>query len=171
MKALKNRRSREDDGVKIWTLKLLSRGFAPGFGVAAFCFACVMAVAVSGTAQAQSEQGEISVELNKLEDIDSGCRVYVVVNNQTESEFETLQLELVLFKTDNIVDQRILLELAPLRKQKRMVKLFGLEKIKCDAIGSFLVNDVLECRSGGAAVDNCLGKLAVSSRATAKFSK
>ena len=53
------------------------------FGVAACCLAGAMAMTFSTGAVAQSEQGEISVELNKLEPIDTGCRVYVVVNNRT----------------------------------------------------------------------------------------
>lgn len=115
--------------------------------------------------------GAISVELNKLESIDAGCRIYVVVNNQTDSEFDTLKLDLVLFRGDGIVDQRFFVDLAPLRKQKRIVKLFELDKVKCDDIGSFLVNDVVECRSGTEAVENCLGELEVSSRTSAKLSK
>ncbi len=123
-------------------------------------------------AAAQSENNTpISVELNKLETIDTGCRIYVVVNNETDSEFETLKLDLVLFKTDGIVDQRFFVDLAPLRKQKRIVKLFELGKVQCDEIGSFLVNDVVECRSGTEAVENCLARLDVTSRASAKLSK
>jgi len=82
-----------------------------------------------------------------------------------------LKLDLVLFRTDDIIDQRFFVDLAPLRKQKRIVKLFELGKVKCDDIGSFLVNDVVECRSGSDVVENCLTRLAVSSRASAKLSK
>lgn len=134
-------------------------------GAVALCLGAVAAVA-------QTEAGTpISVELNKLETIDSGCRIYVVVNNETDSEFDTLKLDLVLFRTDGIVDQRFFVDLAPLRKQKRIVKLFELGNVKCDDIGSFLVNDVVECRKGTEAVENCLAQLAVSSRASAKLSK
>ncbi|MCH9809257.1 MAG: hypothetical protein K0U74_16145 [Alphaproteobacteria bacterium] len=151
---------------------MMSRGVARLSGLAALGVALGLLFAPSTTAMAQSEQGQISVELNKLENVDQGCRYYIVVNNQTDTEFQTLQLELVMFKTDNIIDQRIALDLAPMRKQKRMVKLFTMESIKCEDIGSILVNDALECRgNGGTTVDNCLGKLAISSRATAKFTK
>lgn len=135
------------------------------------CAAVLLALGPA-TAIAQSEDSApISVELNKLETIDTGCRIYVVVNNATDSEFETLKLDLVLFKTDGIVDQRFFVDLAPLRKQKRIVKLFELGKVQCDEIGSFLVNDVVECRSGTEAVENCLARLDVTSRASAKLSK
>lgn len=151
-------------GIRRWSLQ---SGLTCGLFCAAFALA-----AGSVNAIAQSETGgPISVELNKLEPIDTGCRIYVVVNNETESEFETLKLDLVLFKTDGIVDQRFFVDLAPLRKQKRIVKLFELGKVQCEEIGSFLVNDVVECRSGNEAVENCLGRLDVTSRASAKLSK
>ena len=140
--------------------------------VAVAALASVLALGLVAAASAQSEDSTpISVELNKLETIDSGCRIYVVVNNETDTEFDTLKLDLVLFRTDDIVDQRFFVDLAPLRKQKRIVKLFELGKVKCDDIGSFLVNDVVECRSGSDVVENCLSRLAVSSRASAKLSK
>ena len=140
--------------------------------VAVAALASVLALGLVAAASAQSEDSTpISVELNKLETIDSGCRIYVVVNNETETEFDTLKLDLVLFRTDDIIDQRFFVDLAPLRKQKRIVKLFELGKVKCDEIGAFLVNDVVECRSGSDVVENCLSRLAVSSRASAKLSK
>lgn len=163
---------REDVSVKIWNKLGASGMFFNGRRITgAICAGLVLAFG-SAVAEAQSESGTpISVELNKLESIDTGCRIYVVVNNETDAEFDTLKLDLVLFKTDGIVDQRFFVDLAPLRKQKRIVKLFELGKVKCEDIGSFLVNDVVECRSGTEAVDNCLARLDVTSRATAKLSK
>lgn len=160
--------------MKIWNKLGMSR-IARGVGrVGGLVFACAGLILALGSAGAiaQSENATpISVELNKLEPIDNGCRIYLVVNNQTDSEFDTLKLDLVLFKTDGIVDQRWFLDLAPLRKQKRIVKLFELGNVKCDELGSFLVNDVVECRSGSEAVENCLAKLDLTSRASAKLSK
>lgn len=118
-----------------------------------------------------TENGQIEVELNKLETIDTGCRIYVVVNNKSDTEFKTLKLDLVLFRTDGIVDQRFFVDLAPLRKEKRIVKLFELSKVACNDIGSFLVNDVVECRNTTESVDNCLSRMSVSSLAKAKLSK
>jgi len=160
--------------VKIWNKLEISRSNFRGGRLprlAAVAAGVILAFGSAG-AIAQSENATpIAVELNKLEAIDTGCRIYVVVNNQTESEFDTLKLDLVLFKTDGIVDQRFFVDLAPLRMQKRIVKLFELGNVKCDDIGSFLVNDVVECRSGTEAVENCLAKLDVTSRASAKLSK
>ncbi len=115
--------------------------------------------------------GTIAVELNRLEPIDNGCRLYLVVDNQTRMPFSTLQLDLVLFRTDGVVDQRFFVDLAPLRKEKRIVKLFEIEKVKCTEVGSLLVNDVNECRSDKEAVSDCLPLLSASSLASAKMMK
>jgi hypothetical protein len=120
---------------------------------------------------AAQDGAQVGVELNKLETIDNGCRIYVVVDNKSDTEYKTLKLDLVLFRTDGIVDQRFFVDLAPLRKQKRIVKLFELSKVSCDDIGSFLVNDVVECRSDAESMDNCLARLSVSSLTKAKLSK
>lgn len=122
-------------------------------------------------APSQQEAAQIAVELNKLETIESGCRIYVVVDNKSETDFKTLKLDLVLFRTDGIVDQRFFVDLAPLRNQKRIVKLFELNKVACDEIGSFLVNDVVECRSEAENIDGCLARMSVSSLAKAALTK
>lgn len=147
--------------------------------------ACLMAVQLAPGVMAQEQEQEqeavteapsqettqIAVELNKLETIESGCRIYVVVDNKSETDFKTLKLDLVLFRTDGIVDQRFFVDLAPLRNKKRIVKLFELNKVACDDIGSFLVNDVVECRSETENIDGCLARMSVSSLAKAPLTK
>ena len=114
----------------------------------------------------------IGVELNKLETLKNGCRAYVVVNNKSQTEFKTLKLDLVLFRPDGIIGRRFAVDLAPVRPTKRSVKLFDLDGVACDQVGSFLINDVLECsKQGGGDEPNCLGRLSVSSLAKAQLSK
>ena len=46
-----------------------------------------------------SSTGEgITLELNKLETSDKGCRAYVVVTNATQTAFDSYKLDLVLFR-------------------------------------------------------------------------
>jgi hypothetical protein len=51
------------------------------------------------------------------------------------------------------------------------VKLFDLEGTDCDQIGSFLVNDVIECRAATGQANDCLARLKVKSLTKAQFSK
>lgn len=113
----------------------------------------------------------ISVELNKLETLDTGCRAYVVVTNTTDAAYATLKLDLVMFKPDGVIGRRFAVDLAPLRKDKRSVKLFDLSGIGCDDVGNLLINDVLECRNDEGPVEDCLSRLSVTSLTKASLSK
>lgn len=112
----------------------------------------------------------VSLELNKLETTEKGCRAVVVVNNQTDTAYQTLKLELVMFE-GGVFTRRIAVDLAPVRPQKRSVKLFEIDNIACDKITELLINDVMDCKTDAGAVDSCLQRLSVSSLASAKLSK
>ncbi|MBX9683652.1 MAG: hypothetical protein K2X41_07665 [Hyphomicrobium sp.] len=113
----------------------------------------------------------MSVELNKLETFDKGCRAYIVVNNTTDQSYQALKLDLVLFQTDAVIGRRFALDLAPLKAQKKSVKLFEIDQMACDKIGSFLINDVIDCKTEAGPVDACLQRLATSSLSTVQLSK
>lgn len=113
----------------------------------------------------------ISLELNKLEASDKGCRAYVVVSNPTGTTYDAYKLDLVMFQPDGIIGRRFALDLAPLKPSKRTVKLFDLDGTQCDGIGSFLINDVLECRSGAGPVSDCLASMKVNSLTKVEISK
>jgi hypothetical protein len=117
------------------------------------------------------QDGGISLELNKLEASDKGCRAYVVVSNPTNTSYDAYKLDLVMFQPDGIIGRRFAVDLAPLRPSKRTVKLFELDGTKCDGIGSFLVNDVMECHSDAGPVKDCLASLKVNSLTKVEISK
>jgi hypothetical protein len=113
----------------------------------------------------------ISLELNKLEPSDKGCRAYVVVNNRSATAYDAYKLDLVMFQSDGVIGRRFAVDLAPVRPSKRTVKLVELDGANCDNIGSFLVNDVMECRTSTGPADDCLGRLSVSSLTKTQISK
>jgi hypothetical protein len=115
--------------------------------------------------------GGISLELNKLEASEKGCRAYVVVSNPTDTTYEAYKLDLVMFQPDGIIGRRFAVDLAPLRPSKRTVKLFDLDGTQCDGIGSFLINDVMECRSSAGPVKDCLASMKVNSLTKVEISK
>ncbi len=133
--------------------------------------AATSAMLVAQTSLAQDAQPKtdqpagdtsVSLELNKLEPSDKGCRAYVVVSNTSSTTYDAYKLDLVMFQSDGVIGRRFALDLAPLRPSKRTVKLFELDNTSCDNIGSFLVNDVLECRAASGPVTDCLAGLKVS---------
>jgi hypothetical protein len=135
--------------------------------------------ALLGVAQAIAQPARpvdappISIELNKLEKPDarpgaaaSDCRVYVVLDNRSADSFQALQLDLIFFRTDGVIGRRLAVDMAPLPPAKKAVKLFDVAGMECPTIGQVLVNDIMACRdAAGKAVDDCLNKIALSSRA------
>jgi hypothetical protein len=137
---------------------------------------CLLVSAAShaqdATTQAHSESGDgITLELNKIEKSDKGCRAYVVVTNPTPTSYDAFKLDLVMFQTDGIVGRRFALDLSPVRPDKRSVKLFDLDGAQCEEIGSFLVNDVMECRTSAGPATDCLSRLKVKSLTKVEISK
>jgi hypothetical protein len=115
--------------------------------------------------------GGIVVELNKLEASDKGCRVYVVVTNPSDASYDAYKLDIVMFQPDGIIGRRFSVNLAPLRPSKRTVKPFELDGTKCDGVGSFLINDVMECHASSGPVDDCLANMKVNSLTKVEISK
>jgi hypothetical protein len=113
----------------------------------------------------------LSVELNKLEPQGSGCRAYLVVQNDDATAYQSYKLDIVLFQQDGVIGRRFAMDLAPLKPQKRTVKLFDLDNIACDKIGSFLINDVVECKADAGPLDNCLAGMTVKSLTNVQLSK
>lgn len=115
--------------------------------------------------------GAIAIELNKLETQGSQCRAYFVITNKNGANYQELKLDLVLFKPDGVIGRRFAVELAPLKSNKRTVKLFELADTACDDVGSLLINEVMGCRADSGPVDDCLNAISVSSLTKAQLTK
>lgn len=113
----------------------------------------------------------VSLELNKLEPYDKGCRTYMVVNNTSETAYQSFKLDFVLFQPDGVISKRIALDLAPIKPAKRTVKLFELEGVACEKISSILINEVMECKTDAGAQADCLTRISTSSLTPVQISK
>ena len=118
-----------------------------------------------------AEPAGLTVELNKLEPQGNGCRAYLVVNNESATQYQTLKLDLVLFQPDGVIGRRFAIDLAPLKPSKRAVKLFDLDGVACDKIGSFLINEVVECKSDAGPLNDCLAGITVKSLTPIQLTK
>jgi hypothetical protein len=111
----------------------------------------------------------IRLELNAAEAVQNRCRLSFVVENPSDQNIDGLTLDLVLFNREGSIQQRLLAELAPVRRAKTMVKAFEVEG-ECARIGSILLNDVTVCLPP--ALGDCLDRLALAARVpTIKFFK
>ncbi len=143
----------------------------PPFQAAALAVVTLAASTTSWAAARAQDATAVRVELNKLEPLDRSCRAYLVIDNAAPLDYDALKLDLFMFRTDGIIGRRFAVDLGPLKGAKRTVKLFDLAGTGCDDVGSFLINDVLECRVGGTAAADCLARLAPASLAAARLTK
>ena len=120
---------------------------------------------------AQAADSDVSVELNKLEQMDGACRAYFVLENGSGIAFDSLKLDLVMFDTDRIVSRRLAAEVGPLSPGKTSLKVFDMEDLLCAELGRLLLNDVTTCADDSGSRDNCLVLLSTSTRATVPFIK
>ncbi len=147
------------------------RSLLPALTIAAAAILPCGAFAGESTPAAASAAPQITVELNKLEQVDKGCRVYTVVDNPSTTTFQILKLDLILFHTDGVIGRRLALDLAPLKSQKKTVKMFDLEGTPCEKIGNFLVHDIMECKSEAGALDKCLDAISLKSLSNVQITK
>lgn len=148
-----------------------SRFAAQFLAMAAAVFQAALPVQAGGTQTPAAPGASISLELNKLEPYEKGCRAYLVVNNPSDVAYQAFKLDLVLFQSDGVIGKRFALDLVPLKAQKKTVKLFELDGVGCDKIGSFLINDVMECKADSGPVADCFQKMTTTSLTNIQLSK
>ena len=122
------------------------------------------------TGGALAQDASLAIELNKLEPQGTGCRAYFVVNNKATA-YQELKLDLVLFRPDGVIGRRFAVDLGPLKADKRSVKLFDIDGTACDEVGTFLINDVMECKAESGPVADCLKDISVSSLTKVQLNK
>jgi hypothetical protein len=103
----------------------------------------------------------VRVELNAAENAEGRCRLTFVIENPGTQSIDVLKLDLALFDTAGAVYRRMIVDLAPVRSAKTIVKTFAVEG-ECAQLGSILVNEVAACAPGDP--NACLDALALSSR-------
>lgn len=133
-----------------------------------FTIAALSAIALSATAT--MAKAEVGIELNKLEGNDSGCLAYMLINNASDAELDSLVLDLYTFDGNGIIGENLAVQLAPIPSSKLSVKgvQFG---AACDGIARILVNSVPACTSAGAPVEGCAASLTLSSKAAVELAQ
>jgi hypothetical protein len=111
--------------------------------------------------QARAADEAIRIELNAAEAVQNRCRLSFVIENKTDTAYESLKLDLVIFNGDGVIQRRVVAEMAPLRKAKTIVKAFEIDS-ECAQMGAVLVNDVTACTPGEAGA--CLDRLTLASK-------
>ena len=128
-------------------------------------------VTAAGTGIAAAEKARLHIELNKTEDSAGGCLASFVVQNKLGHTLDRFSLDLFIFDVDGVIARQVLLDMAPLRKDKTTVANFQLIQVPCASIGKVLVNDIPSCRSEDGSPLDCLSDLKVSTRNRIELAK
>jgi hypothetical protein len=135
-------------------------------------FSALLAFAwMAGPAGADAQQKLLSIELNKVQQSQDGCRLSFVAVNGMGTDLETTAMEVVFFDAGDVVSEMLLLDFGRLPADKTKVVEFVLQQQDCGQISRVLVNDVVECSS--AEEQNmqreCFNALKTSNRAEIEF--
>ncbi|WP_342236563.1 Tat pathway signal sequence domain protein [Inquilinus sp. OTU3971] len=131
--------------------------------LSALLLALSAAPALAEAAAPAATPNGVSLELNTLEPRGQNCAVNMVFGTSDDA-YQSFKLDLVFFGTDGAIRKRLAVDAAPLRARKTSVKAFEVSGLACDAIGSVLVNDVLDCRTEAGAVADCIDRVETRSR-------
>lgn len=119
--------------------------FVTLFGL--FCSG-ILPYSTTKAAESNSEDDAgILVELNKLENMESRCRAYMMFKNTTAYDIEALKLDLVMFDDGGIIVRRLAVEAPPLGSGRTKVRLFDIQDLSCDRLNRILLNQVMTCES------------------------
>lgn len=129
--------------------------------VAALCGA----VATMASAQEAGVPGAVTLEINRVENVDAGCRIYLVTRNGLDAALDPFTLDLVAFDGGGVIAARLAVDLAPVPAGKTMVRLFDVAGPACEDLSALLLNDVVACGAGALADRACLDRITVVSRA------
>lgn len=129
----------------------------------------LLAIGLFVTAAHGAPSEGVEVELNKLEQNDGSCRLYMLFKNGEARAFESLKLDLVAFDRQSIVAQRLALESGPLPADKTLLKAFELSGVQCAELSRLLLNGVLACETSAGEAADCLRLVRPSSRTDVDF--
>ncbi len=118
-----------------------------------------------------TEQQNILIELNRLEQKDNNCVTYFMIKNNTNFNFSKFQTEMVTFDKNGLINNRILGDFQKIRPNKTVVKLFAIPDAKCSTINKILINDVHICKADTEQPMDCLDLLQPSNKAKIKLFK
>ena len=129
----------------------------------------VLLVSLFGLSSLTRAADGVAIELNRLQVIEKGCRMHLVVTNASAVQYQGFQLDLVLFDSDGVINTRMALEAAPIRAKKTSVLAFDMSSMSCDRFGSILLNDVASCIADAKPTQSCVDVVEVSSRTKVGF--
>ena len=113
--------------------------------------------------------GEIFMELNRVQTVENGCRITLLMQNGLEADIASFGFEVAVIDKTGLVGGLILVRSGQLRAGREQVKLFDLPGTECENIERLLVNNVVECEGEGLSPDLCQRASVATSRLDIRF--
>lgn len=121
---------------------------------------------------ALGQENQLTVELNKFEDSDSGgCRAFFLFRNQTDFTLEGFEMSLAVLDTNGVIDRLLTIDAAPLPAARTTLKLFEIPDMTCGSISEILLHEVASCRPQNAEEMDCFSIINLVSRTSAALVK
>jgi hypothetical protein len=119
--------------------------------------------------QAAKPAPALSLELNRAQPTDKGCRLTFVIVNHLGADLDNAAFEVALFNTEGVVDRLTVLDFKDLPAGKTKVTRFDLPDTDCSKISRVLVNNATDCAGKGIEPNACMEDLKTDSKATIAF--
>jgi hypothetical protein len=134
-------------------------------------FSLLAIVLLVNPAATGAQQRQLTIELNKVQQSQDGCRLSFIAVNGMGANLETTAMEVVFFDANDVVSEMLLLDFGRLPSDKTKVVEFVLQQQECEQISRVLVNDVVECSSAEEPnmTRDCFSALRTSNRAEIEF--
>lgn len=97
------------------------------------------------SSQAQDAVADVMLELNRVDQIDTACRLTFMARNGLAEDIGSFALETVLIDAEGRVAQLTVFDFGALPAGTPRVRQFDLAELRCDTLGRVLINGVAEC--------------------------
>ncbi|MBO6919066.1 MAG: hypothetical protein JJ858_11590 [Rhizobiaceae bacterium] len=117
-----------------------------------------------GTATVNAEDKDsLIIELNAIQQIDTGCRMIFTAQNSLKQTIEQLSLETVLFDGKGSIAKLTLFNFQSIPNNKLRVRQFDLPETDCGDLSRILINGIEACKGIDLDEKVCLDQLSVKS--------
>jgi len=113
--------------------------------------------------------GGLTLELNALKPVESGCQVTFLASSQLNAALDRLTYEFAFFDASGSIDRLLAVDFKGLAAGKSKVIQFALDGLPCDNISRVLVNNAAACEGAGVAPTACLQQLTTSTKPDVVF--
>ena len=133
---------------------------------------CGVALFLTAALPVSAQNGTLTVELNKFEEIDTGgCRAYFLFRNSTDNSFEGFEMSLAILDSNGVIDRLLSIDAAPLPVARTTLKLFEIPETSCANISEILLHELTSCRPQNSEETDCFPFLELNSKTPAVLVK